>query len=124
MLKLFSVFFLLFLSLSAQTSSVLTGRILDTTGAVLPDSKIVARNSERGMQRQTTSGVDGRFLFAGLPPGDWQLRVERKGFRALVRSGVRLSVGETANIDLQLEVGAVEEEVNVRGEASQVNTST
>ncbi len=124
MLKIVFAFLSCLFTLSGQTSSVLTGRILDATGAILPDSKIVARNSERGIRREVVSSADGRFVFAGLPPGDWQLRVERTGFRTLVRSGVHLSVGETASVDLQMQLGAVDQEVNVQADASQVNTST
>lgn len=105
----------------AQTSATLAGVAQDASGGVLPGTQVSARNVATGVTRQTTTEADGRFRLAGLPAGDYEVRLELSGFRPLVRTGIRLTVGENASLILTLEVGATEV-VTVSGAASQVNT--
>ncbi len=105
----------------AQTSATLAGVAQDASGGVLPGTQVSARHVATGVTRQTATGPDGRFRLAGLPAGDYEVRLELSGFRPLVRTGIRLTVGENASLTLTLEVGATEV-VTVSGAASQVNT--
>ncbi|MCR4375029.1 MAG: TonB-dependent receptor, partial [Acidobacteria bacterium] len=105
----------------AQTSATLAGVAQDASGGVLPGTQVSARNVATGVTRQTTTEADGRFRLAGLPAGDYEVRLELSGFRPLVRTGIHLTVGENASLILTLEVGATEV-VTVSGAASQVNT--
>lgn len=105
----------------AQTSATLAGVVQDASGGVLPGAQVSARNVATGVTRQTTTEADGRFTLAGLPAGDYEIRSELSGFRPLVRTGLRLTVGENASLTLTLQVGATEV-VTVSGAASQVNT--
>lgn len=106
---------------SAQTSATLAGVVQDASGGVLPGAQISARHVDTGVTRQTITGADGRFTFAGLPAGEYEVRSSLSGFRPLVRAGIRLTVGENASLTLVLDVGA-SETVMVSGAASQVNT--
>jgi hypothetical protein len=113
------------LSAEAQvTTGTLAGRVLDTSGSVLPGVTITARQLETGLQRPTTSDVQGRYTLAALPPGTYEIRAELPGFRPLTRSGVTLTIAQTAVVDLTMAVGGVAEQVTVLGEASSVNTRT
>jgi hypothetical protein len=104
-----------------QTAGTLAGVVQDSSGAVLPATQVTVRLVSTGVQRQTTTGSDGRFTVAGLPAGEYEVRAERSGFSPLVRTGVLLTVGENASLTLVLAVGATEA-VTVFGAASQVNT--
>lgn len=106
----------------AQTSATLAGRVLDTTSAVLPGASVTAVHFERRMERTVVTDADGRFVMPDLPVGPYELRVELAGFRPVLRSGIALAVGQSASIDLTLEVGGVVEAVAVRGAAPPVNT--
>jgi hypothetical protein len=106
---------------AAQTAATLVGRTTDTNGEALPGVTVTATSTETGAARTLTSDDNGRFLFAGLPVGDYTLRAELNGFRPLVRSGVRLTVAQQASVTLTLQVG-VAEAVTVVGGASLVNT--
>src|SRR5262245_36143624 len=88
----------------AQTGATLAGTVTDVTGGALPGVTIVVRNVATGVARQTTSGDDGRFIVAGLPAGNYEVRSELNGFRPLLRSGIALTVGENAALVLKMEV--------------------
>ena len=75
------------------------------------------------MVRKATSNELGYYSFALLQPGSYRLEVKKEGFRPLTRSGLVLSVGQVARVDLTLEVGAVTETVNVTAGVALVETS-
>ena len=110
--------------LPAQTTGAVTGTIQDRSGGVLAGAQISARHVDTGLTRSSLSGPDGRFVFPLLPVGSYEIRGERSGFRPLVRKGMSLTVGETAVIDLVLEVGSLDQELTVVGEAALVNTQS
>jgi hypothetical protein len=106
----------------AQTTAALAGVVLDRTGAALAGVHITARHTDTGVVRASLSDQEGRFLLPGMPVGGYELRGELAGFRPVVRKGLTLTVGETANVQLQMEVGAVDQEITVVAEAPLVNT--
>ena len=106
---------------AAQTTATLAGVVEDVTGGALPGAAVTARQMETGATRGTETNDEGRFIFSGLPVGEYELRAELNGFRPLVRSGVRLSVNEQASLTLVLQVGAADE-VTVTAGTSAVNT--
>ena len=83
---------------------------------------MTATQTGTGSQRSTTSDVQGRYTLPVLPPGSYELRAELQGFRPLVRSGVTLTVAQTAVVDLEMQVGGVAEQMTVVGDAPTVNT--
>jgi hypothetical protein len=111
-------------SASAQTTAALTGSIVDPSGGVLPGVQVTITHAETGLRRVGVTGSDGRFVFAALPVGRYDLRAELAGFRAQVTEDLVLTVGETVTVPVVLQVGAVEELVTVRAGASQMNSKT
>ncbi len=110
--------------LAAQTTSTITGTIQDRSGGALSGVQLTARHTETGFTRSTVSGPDGRFVFAAVPVGAYEIRGALTGFRPLVRKGVELTVGETAVLDFVMEVGGLDQEITVIGQASLVNTQS
>jgi hypothetical protein len=108
---------------SAQTSASLAGSVVDVTGGALQAVVINARNTETGIARETTTDVNGRFVLAGLPVGEYEVRATLPGFRPLARTGILLTVGEQASLQLTMQVGAAEV-VTVAAGTSPVNTRT
>ena len=111
-------------SAAAQTSATLSGRVLDASQAPIPGATITARHLERAIERITVTGVDGRFVLAGLPVGTFAVSAELTGFKPVRREALILTVGEAVTADFVLEVGGVSEMISVSAAPPAVNTRT
>src|SRR5262245_9428987 len=107
-----------------QGTGALRGRVVDQQKAVLPGVGVIARNEASGMFREIVSGEDGSFFMSALTPGSYQVEGQLPGFKKYQRAGVRVEVGKTQDIEVQLEVGAVDESVTVTAEAALVDTTS
>ena len=90
-----------------------------------PASTVVAKNEASGQFREIVSGADGSFFMSALTPG--LVRVDARsssGFKRYQRGGVRVEVGKTQSIDVQLQVGGIEQEVTVTAESPLVDTTS
>src|SRR5262245_21858113 len=111
--------------LSAQQGTgELRGRAIDAQGAVLPGVTVVARNEASGIFREIVSGGDGSFFMSALTPGGYEVTAQLSGFKKYGRKGVRVEVGKTVSIDVQLEVGGIEQEITVTAESPIVDTTS
>jgi len=117
-----SIWVLCCASIHAQTTGAITGVIEDATRHVLAGVKLSVRHLETGMNRATTTSAEGRYLINSAAPGEYEIRAEAPGFRAYVRKGLRVTVGETAVADFVMEVGPVDQAITVDARANAVNT--
>jgi hypothetical protein len=117
--------FLLFLVVAAgpafaqQINATLEGKVVDTSGAALPDAKVTAVGTATGLSRSVNSSGNGDYQIAGLPPGEYTVKAERSGFKPDSKRVV-LTVGQTAVVAFSLAVGAVEQEVTVQAQSELV----
>jgi carboxypeptidase family protein/TonB-dependent receptor-like protein len=112
------------LAIAQLPTATILGVVKDQTGAVIPGATITATNENTGASRTTISGEGGNYRFAALPVGTYALRAELDGFRAAVKTGLQLTIGQEAVLDFALEVGATAETVEVTAEAPLVNTTS
>src|SRR2546426_11711738 len=104
----------LFVVFALQTvGASVQGTISDSTGAVLPGASVTVRNSGNGTVTELISDERGRYLAPLLQSGEYEIQVSLQGFRTVVRRGVRLAVGQSAVIDIKLDIGQVSTEVAV-----------
>lgn len=108
--------------LGAQTTGTIVGAVRDKTGGVLPAVRLTARHVDTGLTRSTVSQGDGSFVFAAMPVGAYEIRGELSGFRRLVHKGVHLTVGETAGVNLIMQIGRLDQEITVVAETSLINS--
>jgi hypothetical protein len=111
-------------ALAQLPTALVLGVVKDSSGAVVPDVALTARNVETGQTRTTITAPDGSYRFAALPVGRYELRAEHQGFRSEMRRGLTLSVGLEAVVHFTLELGALEQTVAVTAEAPLVNTTS
>lgn len=99
---------------SAQTyTATVTGTVSDPQGASVPNVKVVATNQGTKLEYTAQTSASGVYTIPFLPVGDYVLTVEASGFKKLVSNAINLEVNQTARIDLQLQVGGVNEVVNI-----------
>ncbi|MBV8708298.1 MAG: carboxypeptidase regulatory-like domain-containing protein, partial [Acidobacteriaceae bacterium] len=114
-----------FFPLKAQViTATISGTVSDSSGGVVPEARVTARDVSTGLEQNTNTGADGQFTLPFLPVGTYTLRVEHAGFKTFVREGISLSVNQIASIDAQLEVGSTSDTIHVEGNASLVSTDT
>jgi hypothetical protein len=96
--------------------------VVDASTSVVPDAAVTLRNVDTGMTKVIRTSTDGSFLFPGVPVGEYRLAVEKAGFSTYIREGIRLTVGQTATLTVNLEVGETAEQVTVLGDVNAINT--
>ncbi|MFZ0884303.1 MAG: TonB-dependent receptor [Candidatus Acidiferrales bacterium] len=112
------------LSLRAQSTANLNGTVTDTSGAAIPNAKVVVTNQGTGTQWNAQTNGSGLYVVPSLPPGSYQITVSLSGFQTLVVNDLRLDVATSVTKDLQLTVGAISQQVEVTTEAPLLDTST
>ncbi len=101
---------------SAQvTTADLVGTVRDNSGAVVRGVKVTLTNTAMGVSRSVVTDDSGNYVFTALQPGGYSLTVEAQGFRKVERTGVELQVNQRAQVDFELQVGAVGETVQITG---------
>ena len=85
---------------------------------------MTVRNQDTGMFRETVSNADGTYFVAGVVPGVYEITAELQAFRKYSRKDVRLEVGKTTTIDIELAVGSLEEVVAVTAESPIVDITS
>src|SRR5512134_396147 len=107
----------------ASSTGTIQGRVADAQGAVLPGVTVTA-TSPALIQPQTTVTSDtGNYRFPAVPPGTYELSFELAGFNTLKRSGISITLGFTANVNVELALATLQETVTVSGESPVIDTS-
>src|SRR6516225_8875344 len=103
----------------------ISGLVVDSSGAAVPNAAVSITETETKVRTSTVAGPDGLFLFAGVLPGNYTLKVEVAGFRVLVKTNLNLSAGERLAIgQLRLEVGAETQSVTVTTQGAPVQADS
>jgi hypothetical protein len=110
--------------LQAQVLATLSGTIRDQSGAAIADANITAKNLDTGISRTGASDRLGEYRLFALPLGEYEIRAEKDGFAQGIRTGIRLVVGQDANVDFNLRIGQVSEKIQVAGDAPFVSATT
>ena len=108
---------------SAQSNyATLSGTVYDPQRQAVPGAAVRATNAGTRAVRQVTTNEQGAFQLTALPPGEYELTVEARGFAALTRA-VNVEVGQQLTLDLDLKITDVSTTVEVKGEAAVLRTA-
>src|SRR5947209_5417690 len=110
-------------SAAQNITGTILGTIRDPQGAVVPNASVSAKNVGTGAERTVLTDASGGFSIASVPAGSYDLTVSAAGFGTEVRSGITITVGAAMRVDFALNVGTIAEQVEVTGEAAQVETT-
>lgn len=106
-----------------STTGEITGRVTDTSDAVLPGVTVTLTGPALLQPQITSSSENGTFRFSQVPIGGYSLKFELTGFGGVLRENIRLSAGFTAQVNVSLAVSTVEETVTVSSEPPVVDTT-
>jgi hypothetical protein len=106
-----------------QTGEI-TGRVTDESGGILPGVNVVVSGPALIQPQTATTSETGTFRFSQLPIGTYTVTFELAGFRTIVREGITVTIGFTANVNQQLALSSVQETVTVSGESPIVDSRT
>ncbi len=101
----------------------LSGRVTDAQGSIIPGATVTVNSATTGTTRTSVTNESGLYSLAAMPPGVYDLTVELTGFRTAKVEKLELRVDLPARADVQLEVGALAEQVVVQAESKLINTT-
>src|SRR5713226_5514398 len=131
-LALSFLFFVLFFALicpagtfgqAASTSGRLEGLALDSSGAGVPGATVVITNKKTDVSTTLKTDEDGHFVALYLPPGIYEVSIEKEGFQKQVLQDTTVAVGTTTTLHPRLTVGQVETSVIVSASAVAVDAT-
>lgn len=109
---------LLLIAQSQALNAQIEGTVLDQTDAAVANAVITATNIETGATRTVTTNISSVYRFPLLPLGTYRISAEATNFKKFVREGIILTTGQTATIDIRLEIGDISETVTVEADSS------
>ncbi len=93
------------MSQAQSNAADLQGVVRDPKGAVVAGAAVTARNPATNSTRDATTNDDGFYKITNLSPGEYEVTVKAQNYKTAVLPSVKLTVGQTANQDIPLEVG-------------------
>jgi hypothetical protein len=110
---------------SAQTiTGAITGTVTDPSGAIVPSVNITATNTATNVSNTTATNEAGIYNFPFLPLGEYTVAAERPGFKRTVLGPFRVEVNQIARVNIEMEVGAVTESVEITSVAPVLQTES
>src|SRR5580692_8353324 len=104
--------------------ATLSGTITDPSGAVVPGVSVTIVGQGTGLNRSVLTNTAGEYRFAGVPTGDYSVRVEKTGFQTQVREGVALVPASGLIINFSLTIGDLRQQVTVNANASGIDSTS
>ena len=106
----------------AQVKGTISGYVKDATGAVIPGVKVTATYERTAASREVTTNGEGFYQILALGPGTYTLEAEIAGFKRYKNVGVVLRIDENVRTDIQMEVGALADSIEVTAQATVADT--
>jgi len=102
----------------------LSGTVTDPSGAVIPQANVTATNTATGVVTKTTTDASGSYILPSLPPGTYDVAIQKEGFNETVQHGIVLQVDQHPILNATLNVGSLTQAVEVTSQVPIVSTET
>src|SRR5215813_7978667 len=100
------------------------GTVSDPSGAVIAGAQVTILNQSTGLKRDSSTDSTGQYHIAGLPIGNYSVRVEKEGFQTYVREGITLPSASSLTLNFSLVVGTQTQQLTVSGEVNEIDSTT
>jgi len=108
----------------ASSTGTIQGRVQDAQGAVLPGVTVTATGPALIQPQTTVTSETGNYRFPAVPPGAYSVSFELAGFNTLKRDGIQITLGFTAQVNVELALATLQETVTVSGASPVIDTSS
>jgi hypothetical protein len=108
--------------LAQNDRGIITGSVTDIAGAAIAGAAVTATHLDTNAITRASTTEAGEFNLPSMPVGRYRVSVETAGFKTAVHNDVRLEAGASARLDTKLEVGAVQQAIEINASASQLQT--
>ena len=105
-----------------ETTGTVSGRIIDPQGLAVPGVTVTATGAQGAKTAVTDS--EGRYTIPFLTPGTYTLRAEIQGFTPVERTGIQVRLGQAFEIPLTMELGGIQETIQVTGTATVIDATS
>ena len=106
------------------TNGAINGKVTDASAGVMPGVTVtIASPSMQGVRTAVTN-EEGTYRFPAIPPGEYKITYELGGFSTVVREGIRVGLGFTAAVNVELKIASLTESVTVSGQSPVVDVAT
>lgn len=106
------------------TEATLKLNVIDGQGNAVAGSTVEITNEETNVKRTVVTDHSGQVTIAALPSGNYTIATKAVGFKSFQQKNLKLSVGQTAELKIQLKIGDVQEVVNIKAGAAQLQIAT
>jgi hypothetical protein len=107
-----------------ETTGGMQGTVKDPSGAVVSHATVTLTGTSLVGTKTADTDGSGYYRFANLPPGQYTLSVEAKGFQTVKREGLEIEVGHLPTVDISVQVGGSETVVEVSGQTPAIDVTT
>jgi len=111
-------------ALLADVTGSILGIVTDQSGAVVQGVRVTATNLGTNLATEANTDAAGQYRFLALTAGQYKVQATSAGFQTFVETGIAVTVNEQRRVDIVLQVGATQQEVNVVANPVQVETTT
>src|SRR5262249_1704707 len=105
-----------------QSFTSIDGRVTDPTGGTVSGALVELTNIDTGLKRSAMTERAGLYSFAQIPPGNYSVSAQARGFASTTFQNVQLLVNTPETLNIPLEIGPVKETLAITTDAGQVNT--
>jgi Carboxypeptidase regulatory-like domain/TonB dependent receptor len=120
---LFCLLAVLYVPCHAQQNASINGTVTDPTGAVVQGAQVTVTNTASNIVRSTVTGSAGVYILTELPPGPYNVAIQKVGFETLKFPPVTLTVQQVMTLNGKLQLGSTQQEVTVQVTAPTVDTT-
>jgi hypothetical protein len=112
------------MSALAQAGAIISGTVVDPSGAVIAGATVEVTNQNTQVTKRTVTNTTGYYQIQDLIPGTYSISVEMTGFKKAVRSNLPIQVAQSAQVNFTLQLGQVSQSIQVSGAPPLLQTRT
>src|SRR5260370_40360316 len=106
---------------ASKTEGAIVGTVADTSHAAVPGAKVTLAGAGVMGTKSVTTDENGVYRFPALAPGDYRITYELPGFSTQTREGIHISLGYTATVNVEMQLGGETQAITVTAETSAID---